>query len=69
MKIGLIIALYVKHVTSENSTRQLSGFVFLMFLLVFMSQLFSPVLMLVRKCVTRESKCQQERFQALKNTH
>ena len=37
---------YVERVASDNSTRQISGFV-LMFLLMFMSQLFSLVLVLV----------------------
>ena len=40
---------YVERVTSENCTRQISGFVLLMFLLMlmFMSWLFSLVLMLM----------------------
>jgi len=40
---------YVERVTSENFTRQISGFVLLMFLLMlmFMSRLFSLVLMLM----------------------
>ena len=39
----------VERVTSENNTRQISGFVLLMFLLMlmFMSHLFSLVLMLM----------------------
>ena len=40
---------YVERVTSENCTRQISGFVLLMFplMLMFMSRLFSLVLMLM----------------------
>ena len=40
---------YVERVTSENCTRQISGFVLLVFplMLMFMSRLFSHVLMLM----------------------
>ena len=40
---------YVERVTSENCTRQISGFVLLVFplMLMFMSRLFSLVLMLM----------------------
>ena len=41
---------YVEHVTSENSTRQISGFILMLLLMLdFMSWLFSLVLILMHE--------------------